>query len=248
MNFIGKYQNMIFTLICRSVILYTLILFLIRIMGKRQIGEMQPFELVITLIIADLATIPMAETALPLIQGVIPLITLGCIHFLICFLSRKSVTFRRLFSGKPVILLDSNGIIYDNLRKVNMNFNDLLEGLHSAGYFNLEELLYVILQTNGTMTVVNRAPYAPLTANDIHLEKEPATLPMIIVSKGKIMNENLKLAKIDEDFLLENIKKVGFSSLKEILILTFSNEGKIYVQGKKGKFQTIDTGYTGGAW
>lgn len=217
-------------------------------MGKRQIGEMQPFELVITLIIADLATIPMAETALPLIQGVIPLITLGCIHFLICWLSRKSVTFRRLFSGKPVILLDSNGIIYDNLRKVNMNFNDLLEGLHSAGYFNLEELLYVILQTNGTMTVVNRAPYAPLTANDIHLEKDPATLPMIIVSKGKIMNENLKLAKIDEKFLLDNIKKVGFNSLKDILLLTFNNEGKIYVQGKKGKFQTIDTNYSGGAW
>lgn len=217
-------------------------------MGKRQIGEMQPFELVITLIIADLATIPMAETALPLIQGVIPLITLGCLHYLICLLSRKSVTFRRIFSGKPVILLDSNGIIYENMKKVNMNFNDLLEGLHSAGYFNLEELLYVILQTNGTMTVVNRAPYAPLTANDINIEKEQATLPMIIISKGKIMNENLKLAKIDEKFLLDNIKKVGFNSLKDILLLTFSNEGKIYVQGNKGKFQTIQTDYSGGIW
>ncbi len=239
---------MIFTLICRSVILYTLILFLIRIMGKRQIGEMQPFELVITLVIADLATIPMAETALPLIQGIIPLVTLGCVHYLICLLSRKSVTFRRLFSGKPVILLDSNGIIYENMRKVNMNFNDLLEGLHSAGYFNLEELLYVILQTNGTMTVVNRAPYAPLTANDIHIEKEQATLPMILVSKGKIMNENMKLAKIDENFILDNIKQLGFTSLKDILLLTFSNEGKIYVQGKKGKFQTVQTNYSGGVW
>ena len=239
---------MIFTLICRSIILYILILFLIRIMGKRQIGEMQPFELVITLIIADLATIPMAETALPLIQGVIPLLTLGCIHYLICLLSRKSVTFRRLFSGKPVILLDSNGIIYDNLKKVNMNFNDLLEGLHSAGYFNLEELLYVILQTNGTMTVVNRAPFAPLTANDLKIEKGNATLPMIIVAKGKIMNENLKLAKIDEKFLLDNVKSVGIKSLKEILILTLSNEGKIYVQGKKGKFETIQTSYSGGNW
>ena len=239
---------MIFTLICRSVILYTLILFLIRIMGKRQIGEMQPFELVITLVIADLATIPMAETALPLIQGIIPLVTLGCVHYLICLLSRKSVTFRRLFSGKPVILLDSNGIIYENMRKVNMNFNDLLEGLHSAGYFNLEELLYVILQTNGTMTVVNRAPYAPLTAYDIHIEKEQATLPMILVSKGKVMNENMKLAKIDENFILDNIKQIGFTSLKDILLLTFSNEGKIYVQGKKGKFQTVQTNYSGGVW
>jgi len=85
-------------------------------MGKRQLGEMQPFELVITLIIADLATIPMAETALPLIQGVIPLITLVCIHYLICLLSRKSVNFRRLFSGKPVILLDPQGINYENMK------------------------------------------------------------------------------------------------------------------------------------
>lgn len=239
---------MIFTLIVRSLILYALILFLIRIMGKRQIGEMQPFEFVITLIIADLATIPMAETALPLIQGVIPLLTLVCIHYLICLLSRKSVTFRRLFSGKPVILLDSNGIIYENMRKVNMNFNDLLEGLHSAGYFNLDEILYVILQTNGQMTVVNRAPYAPLTANDLNIPKDPATLPMIIVSKGKIMNENLKLAQIDERFLTDNIKKVGINSLKDILILTFDNAGKIYVQPKKGKFQTIQTEYQGGSW
>lgn len=217
-------------------------------MGKRQIGEMQPFELVITLVIADLATIPMAETALPLIQGVIPLFTLVCIHYLICLLSRKSVTFRRLFSGKPIILLDSDGINYENMRKVNMNFNDLLEGLHSAGYFNLEELLYVILQTNGTMTVVNRAPYAPLTAEDLQIKKEQATLPMIIVSKGKIMNENLKIANIDEQFLLKNIEKAGIKSLKDILILTFDNNGKIYVQPRKGKFQTIQTEYQGGNW
>ncbi len=239
---------MIFTLICRSLILYILILFLIRIMGKRQIGEMQPFELAITLIIADLATIPMAETALPLIQGIIPLITLVCIHYLICLLSRKSVTFRRLFSGKPVILLDPDGINYENLQKVNMNFNDLLEGLHTAGYFNLEELLYVILQTNGTLTVVNRAPFSPLTANDLQIPKDNATLPMIIISKGKIMNENLKLAKIDEKFLTENINKVGIKTIKDVLILTLNNDGKIYVQPKKGKFATIETNYSGGNW
>jgi len=217
-------------------------------MGKRQLGEMQPFELVITLIIADLATIPMAETALPLIQGVIPLITLVCIHYLICLLSRKSVNFRRLFSGKPVILLDPQGINYENMKKVNMNFNDLLEGIHSAGYFNLEELLYVILQTNGTMTIINRAPFAPLTANDMNIKKENATLPMIIVSKGKIMNENMQLAQINEHFLTKQIKKVGIKSIKDIMILTINNNGKIYVQPKQGKFEVIETNYQGGNW
>ncbi len=240
--------NMIFTLICRSLILYLIILFLIRLMGKRQIAEMQPFELVITLIIADLATIPMAETTLPLIQGIIPLFTLVCVHYLICLLSRKSLFCRKLFNGKPIILVDPDGVNYVNMQKVNMNFNDLMEGLHTAGYFNLEELLYVILQTNGTMTVLPRAPYAPLTSNDMQIEKEQASLPMIIVTKGKILKDNLIKAKIDDNFIAKQIKKVGFRSIKDVLLLTLNNNGKMYIQGKTGSFVTLETNYKGGQW
>lgn len=217
-------------------------------MGKRQIGEMQPFELVITLIIADLATIPMAETALPLLQGIIPLLTLVCLHYFICLLSRKSVVFRKFFNGQPVIILDPNGINYENMKKVNMNFNDLMEGIRTAGYFNLEELLYVILQTNGTMTVVNRAPFTPITANDLGIKKEEATLPMILVSKGKVLKSNMQLAKINENFLTQQIQKIGIKSLKDILILTFNNNGKIYVQPISGKFEVIETNNSGGTW
>lgn len=217
-------------------------------MGKRQIAEMQPFELVITLIIADLATIPMAETALPLIQGIIPLLTLVCLHYLICLLSRKSLFCRKLFNGKPVILLDPDGVNYENMKKVNMNFNDLMEGLHTAGYFNLEELLYVILQTNGTMTVVNRSPYSPVTPSDLNIEKEPASLPMIIVTKGQIQKDNLIKAGINENFIDKNLKKNGMPSIKDILILTMNNNGKMYVQPKTGSFKTIETNYKGGQW
>ena len=239
---------MTFTLISRSLILYVVILFLIRIMGKRQIGEMQPFELVITLIIADLATIPMAETTLPLIQGIIPLLTLVCVHYFICFLSRKSVVFRKIFSGKPIILLDPDGINFKNLRKVNMNFNDFTEGIHSAGYFNLDELLYVILQTNGTFAIVNRAPYTPVTTSDLNIEKDQATLPIIIVTKGKALNDNMKLAGIDENFVKEQALKVGISNIKDILIMTINNLGKIYIQPRNGSFKTIESNHTGGRW
>lgn len=217
-------------------------------MGKRQIAEMQPFELVITLIIADLATIPMAETALPLIQGIIPLLTLVCLHYFICLLSRKSLFCRKLFNGKPIILLDPDGVNYENMKKVNMNFNDLMEGLHTAGYFNLEELLYVILQTNGTMTVVNRAQYTPVTPSDLQIEKEPASLPMILITKGQILQDNIIKAGINENFLNKNLKKNGFSSIKDILILTMNNNGKMYVQPKVGSFKTIETNYKGGRW
>ena len=239
---------MTFTLICRSLILYVIILFLLRLMGKRQIGEMQPFELVITLIIADLATIPMAETTLPLIQGIIPLVTLVTVHYFICLLSRKSLLMRKLFSGKPVILVDPDGVNYENLQKVNMNFNDLTEGIHTAGYFSLDEILYVILQTNGTMTIVNRAPYSPVTAEDLKIDKPPATLPIIIVTKGKINKENLTKAEIDETFILNEVKKVGINSIKDILIMTINNTGKIYVQPKGKKFSTIQSNYNGGNW
>jgi uncharacterized membrane protein YcaP (DUF421 family) len=217
-------------------------------MGKRQIAEMQPFELVITLIIADLATIPMAETALPLIQGIIPLLTLVCLHYFICLLSRKSLFCRKLFNGKPIILLDPDGVNYENMKKVNMNFNDLMEGLHTAGYFNLEELLYVILQTNGTMTVVNRAQYTPVTPSDLQIEKEPASLPMILITKGQIIQDNIIKAGINDNFLNKNLKKNGFSSIKDILILTMNNNGKMYVQPKVGSFKTIETNYKGGRW
>lgn len=240
---------MTFTLICRSLILYILILFLVRLMGKRQLGEMQPFELVITLIIADLATIPMAETALPLLQGIIPLLTLVCIHYLICMLSRKSLTFRKLFNGKPIILLDPNGINYENLKKVNMNFNDLMEGIHTAGYFNLEELLYVILQTNGSMTVVNRSAFSPVTANDLQIKKENASLPIILITNGKIMKENMRLAKIDEKFIKANLDKAGIKNIKDVIILTLDNNGKIYVQEKNNPFKSFDSNYNkGGQW
>ena len=240
---------MTFTLICRSLILYILILFLVRLMGKRQLGEMQPFELVITLIIADLATIPMAETALPLLQGIIPLLTLVCIHYLICMLSRKSLTFRKLFNGKPIILLDPNGINYENLKKVNMNFNDLMEGIHTAGYLNLEELLYVILQTNGSMTVVNRSAFSPVTANDLQIKKENASLPIILITKGKIMKENMRLAKIDEKFIKANLDKAGIKNIKDVIILTLDNNGKIYVQEKNNPFKSFDSNYNkGGQW
>ena len=183
---------MTFTLITRSLIIYSIVLLLVRLMGKRQIGEMQPFELVITLIIADLATVPMAETSLPLVYGIFPIITLCCVHFLLSFLTRKSTIIRKFLNGKPVILIDPKGINYKNLKESNMNFSDLQEGLRNQGYFNLDEILYAIIQTNGTLSIMPRSQYAPLTANDMKIDKEKSALPIIIVAEGKKMEENLK--------------------------------------------------------
>lgn len=236
---------MTFTIILRSFCIYIIVLFLIRLMGKRQIGEMQPFELVITLVIADLATIPMAEPAIPLIHGIIPLIALVCLHFLLSLLCRKSLWFRKVINGRPVILISPDGIDFNALQKLNMNFNDLQEALRGCNYFNLEEILYAIIQTNGSLTVLPRAPYAPLTAADLGLKKQQASLPIMIVSKGKLLRNNANMAHIDEKDINNYLKDSQIKKITDIMLATINQQGKMYIQPFSGKFEVIQTNYKG---
>ena len=236
---------MTFTIIIRSLIIYFIVLFLIRLMGKRQIGEMQPFELVITLVIADLATIPMAEPAIPLIHGIIPLIALVSLHFLISLITRKSIWFRKIINGRPVILISPDGVDFNALQKLNMNFNDLQESLRGCNYFNLEEILYAIIQTNGSLTVVPRAPYSPLTANDIGIQKEDASLPIMIISKGKLLKNNCAMANIDHEFLEKQLSKTNIKNISSVMLATINHQGKLYIQPFKGQFEILETTYRG---
>ncbi len=239
---------MTFTIIIRSIIIYLIVLFLLRLMGKRQIGEMQPYELVITLVIADLATVPMAETALPLVHGIIPLLTLMVLHYIFSLLSRKSLFFRKLINGKPVILINPDGIDFDAMRKLNMNLSDLQESLRACNYFNLEEVLYAIIQTNGALVVVPRSTYAPLTANDIGIEKEQACLPIIILVKGKFVKENLKVAGIDQEYIQSQLLSAGITNYKNVELLTINNAGKMYIQQKNAPFISYQSSFSGGKW
>ena len=236
---------MTFTIIIRSIIIYSIVLFLIRTMGKRQIGEMQPFELVITLVIADLATIPMAEPAIPLIHGIIPLIALACLHFLLSLLSRKSLWFRKVLNGRPIILISPDGVDLKALKNLNMNFNDLQESLRTCNFFNLEEVLYAILQTNGSLTVIPRAEYAPLTAKDMGIKKEESCLPIMIISKGKILKNNAEMADISVNFLENSLQKTKAKTIAQVMIATINQDGKMYVQPYDGPFEIIQTDYKG---
>lgn len=215
-------------------------------MGKRQLGELQPFEFVLTLIIADLATIPMSEVNIPVLHGIVPLITLTLLHFLISFLSRKSIFIRKLISGKPIIVITPNGIDYNALKKLNMNFNDLNEALRGLNYFSLDQIQYAIIETNGKITVLPNADNAPLCATDFNIKKSKSTLPIMLICDGKIVKENLTLAKLSEEFLLENIKKAGAFKIKDVHILTIDNDGKIYVQPKNKPYTTFSTKFKGG--
>ena len=231
-------------LFIRVQIIYFIVLLFLRIMGKRQIGEMQPYELVITLIRADLATVPMSDANIPLLNGILPLAILVMLHYSITVLTRKSIFFRKLISGKSIILIGPQGVNYDALKKLNMNLNDLQESLRQCNYFSFEEVRYAILETNGKMSVIPSSPNAPATAQDVGVNNPPAELPVLIVSDGKIMKDNMQSVNISEEKLNKLFDKLNISKIKQIIVMNLDKSGKLYYQLKGQSYkvvQNIDT-------
>ena len=235
-----------FTLIARCLIIYLIVLCVFRLMGKRQLGELQPFEFVITLIVADLATLPMADTAIPLIHGIVPLITLLLLHFGISVLIQKSLVFRKIISGKPVIIISPKGIDYENLKKLNLNLNDVQESLRNLNYFSFEDIEYAIVETNGKITVIPKVGSTPVTIDDLKISKPENRLLVMLISDGKLIKENLALCKVDENFILRNIKRAGETKIKNILVFTLDNDGNMYIQAKNKQYVTLKTTFEGG--
>lgn len=232
----------------RSTIVYLFVLFAIRFMGKRQVGEMQPFEFVITLIIADLATIPMSEISVPIIHGIVPIFSIIIIHYFICLVSRKSMKARYLISGRPAIVVTAKGINYKELKRLNMNLDDLIELLRGCDVFNMENVAYAIIETNGKLCTILKSECSPVTREDMNLKLTPSALPINLIMDGKLMEENLKIAKVDENFVKMCMDKINTKNHKQVLLLTLDNNGAVYIQPKDGDAVSFESDYSGGEW
>ena len=220
-------------MLIRSILIYVCVLVAIRLMGKRQIGEMQPFEFVITLIIADLACIPMAELSVPLIHGLVPIASLLVVHFLICVLSRKFMFARYLLTGKPAIVISPKGINYKELKSLNMTLDDLMELIRGCSVFNLSEIAYAILETNGNMCVIKKSESEPPTRSDLKVKVGQNALPVNIIMDGKLMIENVKMTGISSAQINECLDKAKIKKIEDVLILTIDNNGEVFIQEKQ---------------
>lgn len=229
----------------RVLIVYIIVLFYLRVMGKRQLGEMQPFELVITLLIADIATLPMTQTSMPILFSVIPLTTLVIIQVVVSMLARKSITMRKVLNGKPVLVVTPDGIQYDALKELNMSIDDLMEGIRGCEYFNIDDVLYAIVETNGTINVIPKIGVSNVTNENMKLELPESTLPIMLVTAGKIVNSNLKTAKIEANDVLEILKKAQIDDIKTVLILTLDTAGAVYIQTFDGKTKNLNIDFKG---
>lgn len=227
------------TLIIRAILIYLLVLLVFRLMGKRQIGQMQPFELVLTLIIADLATIPMAESSIPTLNGIVPLITLVVVHFFLTFFSKRSNKISQIVSGRPIVIINPDGVDFEALGQLDITIEDVFEAIRGQGYFKLEEVQYAIMETNGVVNVLPKSAFSPATVSDLQLKSQENAIPYIIINEGKILKENLQFIKKSEDFVLSTLKKHKILDIKQVVVLTIDENGECYLQEKNKPFQTF---------
>lgn len=226
------------TLVLRSLIVYSIVLFAVRIMGKRQIGDMQPFELVVTLIIADLACIPISDSTIPIVFGIVPLFTLVILHYVFTVLNRKSIFFRKLLNGRPIIVIDRDGINYNALKKLNMTLNDLTEGLRTAQCFNLNDVAFAIVETNGNISVLLKSSAQPVNNENMGI-KGTDSLNIILINDGKLLYDNLEYLGLQEKNITKILEEENIKAIKDVLILSTDQTGELYLQEKYKPCKTI---------
>lgn len=224
----------------RTAIIFIVLLAVMRLMGKRQIGEMQPFELVITLLIAELACIPMADTSVPLLYGIVSMLTIFLLHQLTLLIDLRCKPFKALVGGKPSIVINKNGIDVSQLKKNHLDLSDLIESMRSAGYFSLDEVAYALYEANGQFTAMPR--------EDAPREKK-VSLPVIIIDEGKYEEKNLSLTKTDRAFFENILRGQGIRDARRVFVLTLDGTGKIYLQCKGEKYRSFRTALPeGSSW
>lgn len=216
----------------RTIILYLVLIFVIRMMGKRQVGQMEPSEFVVTMLVANLAAIPMQDGAIPLFSGLVPILTVLAVELVIAWLSVGSVGIRKLFCGKPVILVENGRIMEENLRAVRMTLDELTGHLRQKDVLSFTQVQYAILETNGELSVFPYPAQMPATAADAGIKVQPQSLPVTLIEDGTVSRENLRLVGRDEAWLQGVLSRYE-AAAEETLLLTVDGQDKVEFQKKE---------------
>lgn len=216
----------------RTIILYVFVVIAVRFMGKRQIGQLQPSELVVTILISELAAIPMQETGIPLVSGFIPIVTLVCCEALVDVLALRSYKFRRLISGRPSVLV-RNGVIDQNeMNKQGFTLDDLMEEIRIAGYMSIDEVDYAIVETNGQLSVFPKSENKPVTAGMMNIQVTDGGLPTTVICDGLLSLPSLESVGKDIQWLQNTIAAQGLKT-QDVFLMTVDNQGKAIIIPKE---------------
>ena len=215
-----------FLIYLRTVVLYLLLVVVIRLMGKRQIGQMEVSEFVVTMLVANLACLPMQDTSAPLYTGVVPILTVLVVEWLLSVLCMRSIFLRRWLCGKPVILIENGRILQKNLKRTRVTIDELTELLREKDILNLKSIQFAILETSGRVSVFPYPKERPATAGEAGISPEAQRLPVTIISDGKLLRQNLRVSGKDVAWVQKLLKK-KHSSVKDTFLLTVDEADQI---------------------
>lgn len=216
----------------RAIVLYLIVLVVMRLMGKREIGQLQPFELAISIMIADLASIPMTEIGIPIFNGIVPILGLLVMHLIISLINLKSLKAREIICGKPSILIYRGKINEKELKKERFTINELEERLRENNVVNLGDVEYAILETSGQVTVIQKPEKRNTIPEDFNIVPEYEGIPYDLVVDGKVMNKNLKAIGKNYNWLKKQVEKFNIKP-EEALVVTIDGKGQIFCQKKE---------------
>ena len=217
----------------RTVILYLVLIAVIRLMGKRQIGQMEPSEFVVTMLVANLASIPMQDGAIPIYSGVVPILTVLGVELVLSSLSLKSIWLRRLLCGKPVILIENGKILQENLRKTRVTLDELSGHLREKDVLDIRAVQFAILETNGNLSVFPYPKERPASARDAGIQARKQYLPYTVVSDGRLLSDNLRLSGKDNAWL-QRVLQGHNVTLEQTWLLTVDAADQVVFYRKEG--------------
>ncbi len=211
----------------RSSLIYIALLIIMRLMGKRQIGEMQPFEFTVTLLIAELACIPMSDFSIPLLYGISAILAMFILHQFMALLDKSGKVFKFLLSGKPSIVINRQGVDFNELKKNNLDVQELIESMRILGYFSLDSVFFAVYEANGTLSALE---------ND-GVDFSPS-MPIAVIKNGKLDEKNLEIANLERKDLIEILDKNDIKNLKSVGVFTIDEHGRYYLQEYNKKYIT----------
>ena len=216
----------------RTIILYLVLIAVVRLMGKRQIGQMEPSEFVVTMLVANLASIPMQDGGIPLFSGFVPIVTVLGLELVLSALSMKSLPLRKILCGKPVILIENGNILQQNLKKTRVTLDELTGHLREKDVLDLRAVQYAILETNGNLSVFPYPKEKPASAKDAGIKVRKQAMPVTIISDGKLLRDNLQVAKKDEKWL-HRVLEEHQATLQTTWLLTVDGNDQIVFYQKE---------------
>lgn len=218
----------------RTIILYIVIVTALRIMGKRQIGELEPSELVITILISELAAIPMQDLGIPLFAGVIPIVTLISLEIVVSFLCLKSRRLRRLLNGQAAIIIRSGKLDREKMKQMRLTTDEVMEALRQQNISSVSELKYGLIEPNGQLSYVYKPEYQPVNAHMLGIRPKDAGLPLIVISDGQLVEANLRHLGKTRAEIEKRVQKAHIPSIQQVFLMTLDDSGNEFIQAKEG--------------